>query len=141
MHRPAYPGREIGEEHAHVSPGQLAVHRLSSGEPVHGDREFPPVTGSMVIHAGNDPLEERGLSLGIRTGDRKHLPLPDPKTSDDPVAGRKFQFVRLKLPGAAERYVDPFLRPGGPEVAPVSRVMAGKPGSVPDERDEPPLRE
>lgn len=49
-----------------------AVHRLSSGEPVHGDREFPPVTGSMVIHAGNDPLGGTHFFLGIRTGDRKH---------------------------------------------------------------------
>jgi hypothetical protein len=99
---------------------------------VNGNDQFPPITPCFFIHPGNDTVKKRGLTLCIRTGNRKHFPIPDPKAGDRTVAGRKFQFDWFKRFRAGKRYIDTLFWPGCAKEATVACAMTCQPCPVAD---------
>ncbi|KAF5055386.1 hypothetical protein DSECCO2_378190 [anaerobic digester metagenome] len=135
------PGREAGEEEADVGPRKVALASLRPGDPVHTDQSLPPVPGGVVVLSRDERVEEGALPLGVRAGDRKDLPPPDPKPRHGPAAPGKFHLDRVEFPRARKGDVHALLRPRYPVVAPEVGEPAGRARAVCDERDEPHPRE
>lgn len=115
------------EEHADVGTGKAHVRGFGNTYTTDGDNQLPAIMWSVVVHAGKNAFEERGLALCVRAGNGKDFPLPYAEAGYRPAACRQLEIDRVKLCRTAERDADPLLGAGNPEERAVLCEGPGKP--------------